>query len=47
MVILSKVLISILIRKQKECSEVTTFCSQLKMLASDGKIRLRDVLDTK
>lgn len=26
---------------------MTTFCSQLKMLAPDGKIRLRDALDTK
>ncbi len=26
---------------------MTTFCSHLKMLAPDGKIRLRDVLDTK
>lgn len=30
-----------------EGSEVTTNCSQLKMLASDGKIRLRDVMVTK
>lgn len=34
-------------RLKKEGSEVTTFCSQLKMLAPDGKIRLRDTLDTK
>ena len=34
-------------RLKKEGSEVTTFCSHLKMLAPDGKIRLRDVLDTK
>lgn len=34
-------------RLKKEGSEVTTFCSQLKMLAPDGKIRLRDALDTK
>lgn len=34
-------------RLKKEGSEVTTFCSQLKMLAPDGKMRLRDVLDTK
>ena len=34
-------------RLKKEGSELTTFCSQLKMLASDGKMRLRDVLDTK
>ena len=33
-------------RLKKEGSELTTKCSQLKMLASDGKIRLRDVLDT-
>ena len=26
---------------------MTTFCSQLKMMAPDGKIRLRDALDTK
>ena len=30
----------------KEGSEVTTKCSQLKMPAPDGKIRIRDVLDT-
>lgn len=29
------------IRLKKEGSEVTTKCSQLKMLAPDGKIRLR------
>ena len=34
-------------RLKKEGSEVTTFCSQLKMLSQDGKMRLRDVLDTK
>lgn len=34
-------------RLKKEGSELTTKCSQLKMMASDGKIRLRDVLDTK
>ncbi len=34
-------------RLKKEGSELTIFCSQLKMLASDGKMRLRDVLDTK
>ncbi len=28
-------------------SEVTTNCSQLKMLAPDGKMRMRDVMDTK
>lgn len=35
------------LRLKKEGSELTTNCSQLKMLASDGKMRLRDVLDTK
>ena len=34
-------------RLKKEGSEVTTNCSQLKMLAPDGKIRLRDVMITK
>lgn len=34
------------IRLKKEGSEVTTKCSQLKMLAPDGKMRLRDVMDT-
>ena len=34
-------------RLKKEGSEVTTKCSQLKMLAPDGKMRLRDTLDTK
>ena len=34
-------------RLKKEGSEVTTKCSQLKMLAQDGKIRLRDVMITK
>ena len=34
-------------RLKKEGSEVTTKCSQLKMLAPDGKMRLRDALDTK
>ena len=34
-------------RLKKEGSELTTKCSQLKMLAPDGKIRLRDTLDTK
>ena len=34
-------------RLKKEGSEVTTNCSQLKMLAPDGKIRLRDVMKTK
>lgn len=33
-------------RLKKEGSEVTTKCSQLKMLAPDGKIRLRDVMIT-
>jgi len=32
---------------EKEGSEVTTNCSQLKMLAPDGKIRLRDAMITK
>ena len=31
----------------KEGSEVTTNCSQLKMLAPDGKMRLRDAMSTK
>ena len=34
-------------RLKKEGSELTTKCSQLKMEAPDGKIRLRDALDTK
>jgi len=34
-------------RLKAEGSEVTTNCSQLKMEADDGKLRLRDVLDTK
>ena len=34
-------------RLKKEGSEVTTNCSQLKMLASDGKLRLRDAMKTK
>ena len=34
-------------RLNKEGSEVTTNCSQLKMLASDGKMRLRDAMTTK
>lgn len=34
-------------RLKKEGSEVTTNCSQLKMLAPDGKIRLRDAMVTK
>lgn len=34
------------LRLKKEGSELTTKCSQLKMIAPDGKNRLRDVLDT-
>ena len=34
-------------RLKKEGSEVTTNCSQLKMLASDGKMRFQDVMLTK
>ncbi len=34
-------------RLKKEGSEVTTNCSQLKMLAPDGKVRLRDAMVTK
>ena len=34
-------------RLKKEGSEVTTNCSQLKMLAPDGKLRVRDVMITK
>ena len=34
-------------RLKKEGSEVTTNCSQLKMLASDGKMRLRDAMTTR
>ena len=33
-------------RLKKEGSQVTTNCSQLKMMAPDGKKRMRDVLDT-
>ncbi len=33
-------------RLKKEGSEVTTNCSQLKMLAPDGKLRLRDTMKT-
>lgn len=33
-------------RLKNEGSEVTTNCCQLKMLAADGKIRMRDALDT-
>ena len=34
-------------RLKKEGSELTTICSQLKMMASDGKFYNTDVLDTK
>lgn len=34
-------------RLKREGSEVTTNCSQLKILAPDGKIRLRDAMLTK
>lgn len=34
-------------RLKKEGSELTTNCSQLKMLAPDGKLRLRDALMTR
>ena len=34
-------------RLKKEGSKVTTNCSQLKMLAPDGKIRLRDAMTTR
>ncbi len=34
-------------RLKKEGSEVTTKCSQLKMLAPDGKMRIRDAMKTK
>ena len=34
-------------RLKKEGSEVTTNCSQLKMIAPDGKMRLRDAMKTK
>ena len=34
------------LRLKKEGSQVTTKCSQFKMMAPDGKIRLRDTLDT-
>lgn len=33
-------------RLKKEGSQVTTSCSQLKMMAPDGKKRMRDALDT-
>ena len=33
-------------RLKKEGSQVTTNCSQLKMKAPDGKMRMRDALDT-
>ena len=34
-------------RLKSEGSEVTTNCSQLKMLAPDGKMRMRDAMNTK
>lgn len=34
-------------RGKKEGSQLTTICSQLKMLAPDGKIRLSDAMNTK
>ncbi len=34
------------LRLKKEGSELTTNCSQLKMLAPDGKVRLRDAMKT-
>lgn len=34
-------------RLKKEGSELTTNCSQLKMLAPDGKMRLRDAMTTR
>lgn len=34
-------------RLKAEGSEVTANCSQLKMLAPDGKYRMRDAMDTK
>ena len=34
-------------RLKKEGSQLTTKCSQLKMKAPDGKLRMRDVLNTK
>lgn len=34
-------------RLKAEGSELTTKCSQLKMLASDGKVRMRDAMKTK
>lgn len=33
--------------EKKEGSQLTTICSQLKMLAPDGKIRLSDAMNTK
>ena len=33
-------------RMKNEGAELTTFCSQLKLLASDSKMRLTDVADT-
>lgn len=38
---------SVLKIRLKKGSEVTTNCSQLKMLAPNGKIRLRDAMVTK
>ena len=35
------------LRLKKEGSEVTTNCSQLRMLAPDGKTRMRDAMQTK
>jgi len=35
------------VRLNKEGSELTTNCSQLKMVAEDGKLRLTDVANTK
>ena len=34
-------------RLKQEGSQVVTNCDQLKMMAPDGKLRMRDVLDTK
>ena len=33
-------------RMKNEGAELTTFCSQLKLIASDSKMRLTDVADT-
>ena len=35
------------VRLNKEGNELTTNCSQLKMVAEDGKLRLTDVANTK